>query len=51
MKCKNCKHEGDMHSNEYNTHIGECYIKLEDGSFCHCKEFVNVLTDESGSKN
>lgn len=44
--CKNCGHNGDMHSDEEYTHTGECFIKLKDGSFCGCEEFVSLGADE-----
>lgn len=37
-KCK-CRHEGSMHSNQENTHIGECFHELPDGTFCSCMKF------------
>ena len=44
-KCKNCGHAASMHSDNLYTHTGECFIQLEDGSFCKCKEFETQEDD------
>lgn len=46
MICKNCGHNGDMHSDGECTLTSECFIELKPGVFCDCKEFVPVLEDE-----
>lgn len=49
--CETCGHSGDMHSDgcDY-SHTGQCYIELEDGKFCSCKEFkpMEIKTEPKG---
>ena len=42
--CKNsiCGNSGLMHSDNLNTHTGECYFILEDGTECKCKKFETL---------
>lgn len=46
--CVTCGHGGDMHSDQEHTHCGECIIMNPDGSFCHCKKFIDKDDDDVG---
>ena len=38
--CKNCGHNGEMHSDGNHNHIGECYQNMGNGKLCDCKKFI-----------
>lgn len=51
MKCKNCGHNGNMHSDGDYTHTGGCFTKLENGSFCDCEKFIPSEDSDKNLKN